>query len=56
MGCVKILAVLPLAVSLWAADAPRLLRSLSGPSGKTVGSEFVLDETRSRFVFRLTIR
>jgi hypothetical protein len=33
------------------ADSVKLLRSLSGPSGKTVGSDFVLDETRNRFVF-----
>lgn len=32
-------------------QAPKLLRSLSGPSGKVVGSQFVFDETRSRFVF-----
>jgi S1-C subfamily serine protease len=31
--------------------APRLIRSLSGPSGKIVGSQFVFDETRSRFVY-----
>jgi S1-C subfamily serine protease len=31
--------------------APRLVRSLSGPSGKIVGSQFVFDETRSRFVY-----
>lgn len=31
--------------------ATTLLRSLSGPSGKVVGSQFVFDETRSRFVF-----
>lgn len=29
----------------------RLLRALSGPSGKTVGAQFVLDEIRSRFVY-----
>jgi Trypsin-like peptidase domain len=29
----------------------RLIRSLSGPSGKVVGAKFVFDETRSRFVF-----
>ena len=28
-----------------------LVRSLSGPAGKVVGSQFVLDETRNRFVF-----
>lgn len=33
------------------AESPRFLRSLSGPSGKTVGSEFVLDEVRNRFVY-----
>jgi len=40
-----------LASSARAADSLKLLRSLSGPSGKTVGSDFVLDETRSRFVY-----
>jgi len=34
-----------------AAEGPRLIRSLSGPSGKVVGSKFVFDETRSRFVY-----
>jgi hypothetical protein len=34
-----------------ATDPPKLLRSLSGPSGKTIGSEYVLTETRSRFVY-----
>jgi hypothetical protein len=29
----------------------RLVRSLSGPSGKVVGAKFIFDETRSRFVF-----
>ena len=33
------------------ADAPRRIRSLSGPSGKVVGSKFVFDETRNRFVY-----
>src|SRR5690348_8120001 len=34
-----------------AADSPRLIRSLSGPSGKVTGSTFVFDETRNRFVY-----
>src|SRR6185437_8728347 len=34
-----------------AAGQSRLVRSLSGPSGKVVGSDFVLDESRSRFVY-----
>ncbi|MEO8096680.1 MAG: serine protease [Acidobacteriota bacterium] len=34
-----------------APAAPRLLRSLSGPSGKIVGAQYVLDETRNRFVY-----
>ena len=34
-----------------AAQGPRLIRSLSGPSGKVVGSIFVFDETRNRFVY-----
>jgi hypothetical protein len=33
------------------AQPIRLLRSLSGPSGKTVGGNFVLDEIRNRFVY-----
>ncbi len=32
-------------------SGPRLVRSQSGPSGKVVGSEFVLDEVRNRFVY-----
>ena len=37
--------------ALGQAQQPRLIRSLSGPSGKVVGSQFILDETRSRFVY-----
>lgn len=33
------------------AEPPKLVRSLSGPSGKTVGSDFVIDESRNRFVY-----
>ena len=33
------------------AQAPRLVRSLSGPSGRVVGAQFVFDETRNRFVY-----
>ena len=39
------------AVGALAADQVKLLRSVSGPSGKTVGADFVLDEIRSRFVY-----
>src|SRR5438270_7855559 len=39
------------AVGALAADQVKLLRSVSGPSGKTVGPDFVLDEIRSRFVY-----
>jgi hypothetical protein len=28
-----------------------LIKSLSGPSGKSIGAKFVLDETRSRFIY-----
>ena len=35
----------------FAADEPRLIRSLSGPSGKVTGTTFVFDETRNRFVY-----
>jgi hypothetical protein len=31
-------------------QSPRLVRSISGPSGKVVGSQFIFDEVRSRFV------
>ena len=34
-----------------AAQDFRLIRALSGPSGKVDGSHFVFDETRNRFVF-----
>lgn len=34
-----------------AERTPRLIRALSGPSGTVVGSEFVFDETRNRFVY-----
>lgn len=33
------------------SQAPKLVRAVSGPSGTLKGSEFVLDETRNRFVF-----
>jgi hypothetical protein len=33
------------------AQAPKLIRSLSGPSGKIVGARFEFDETRNRFVY-----
>ncbi len=39
-----------LATALSAAGDFRLIRSLSGPSGKVDGSKFVFDEVRSRFV------
>jgi hypothetical protein len=35
----------------WSADPPKLLRSISGPSGKTIGSDFIIEETRNRFVY-----
>jgi len=46
-----IFLTLIISLSALAADPPRLIRSLSGPSGKAVGTNFVLDETRSRFVY-----
>ena len=46
-----VVAVLVLCSLSLSAAPPRLLRSLSGPSGRTVGNEFVLDETRNRFVY-----
>jgi hypothetical protein len=33
------------------AEPVRMIRSLSGPSGKVVGAKFVLDEIRNRFVY-----
>lgn len=33
------------------SQAPKLVRALSGPAGTVKGSEFVLDETRNRFVY-----
>lgn len=33
------------------SQGPHLVRSLSGPSGKVVGSDFILDEVRTRFVY-----
>jgi hypothetical protein len=52
---VRILSLL-LAVCLLNAaqsrvEAPRLIRSLSGPSGRVAGSKFIFDETRNRFVY-----
>ena len=34
-----------------AAETFHLVKSLSGPSGKSFGAKFVLDETRSRFIY-----
>lgn len=42
---------LELAIGAHAAESPRLIRSLSGPSGRVVGPKFVFDDTRNRFVF-----
>jgi hypothetical protein len=36
---------------LYHSEPVKLLSSLAGPSGKTVGNEFVLDEIRNRFVY-----
>lgn len=44
-------ALCPLTVVMAGADAPRLIRSLSGPSGRVAGSKFIFDETRNRFVY-----
>jgi len=48
---VRNLAFLTAACLLHGADSPRLIRSLSGPSGRVSGSKFIFDETRSRFVY-----
>jgi hypothetical protein len=48
---VRIAALLILCGLGFSAEAPRILRSLSGPSGRTVDNEFVLDEIRNRFVY-----
>jgi hypothetical protein len=37
--------------SLYAADSIRLIRSLSGPSGKVVGAKYEFDEKRNRFIY-----
>ena len=50
-GCAALPVLLQLALAPLDAQAPRLVRSLSGPSGKVVGSTFVFDSTRSRFVY-----
>jgi S1-C subfamily serine protease len=48
----KLVAVLTLAAAAAAsAEDFRLVRSLSGPSGKVDGSRFVFDDVRSRFVY-----
>ncbi len=44
---------MPALAPLPAGSGIRLIRSLSGPSGKVVGSKFVLDEIRNRFVYPL---
>jgi Trypsin-like peptidase domain len=52
MRCLQfLLALTVLAAGALGADPPKLLRSVSGPSGKTAGSDFILDETRNRFVY-----
>lgn len=49
---VRLAAVVTFAVAAAAAAGDlRLIRSLSGPSGKVDGPKFVLDEVRSRFVY-----
>ena len=45
------LALTVLAAGAIGAEPPKFLRSISGPSGKTAGSDFILDETRNRFVY-----
>ena len=50
----RVTLVIALALSSFVvshAQTPRLVRVQSGPSGKVVGSDFVLDETRNRFVY-----
>lgn len=51
--CLLVLGVAVILPSIQAAQnqAPRLVRSLSGPSGTLKESRFVMDETRNRFVF-----
>jgi hypothetical protein len=43
--------LLPASFSFAADSSIRMIRSLSGPSGKVVEGKFVLDEIRNRFVF-----
>lgn len=45
------LAAVCFAAAASAADEFHLIRSLSGPSGKVVGSKFVFDQVRNRFVY-----
>jgi hypothetical protein len=45
------LAASPLNASPSGSEAPRLIRSLSGPSGRVAGAKFIFDETRNRFVY-----
>ena len=47
----RFLALLLYAGLCVAQSSVKLVRSLSGPSGKVIGAQFVLDETRNRFVF-----
>src|ERR1041385_7652564 len=51
MRKVSLLLSLTFLVPFVPAQAPRLIRSLSGPSGVVDGAKFVFDETRMRFVY-----
>jgi S1-C subfamily serine protease len=55
MGRTAVIVALGLSLvgapALVGAQAPALVRSLSGPSGKVIGDDFVIDDVRSRFVY-----
>jgi S1-C subfamily serine protease len=50
-GGIRLLLLLVLAAAISSAEEIRLIRSLSGPSGKVIASDFAFDETRNRFVY-----
>lgn len=52
MPVLRLISTVALGLAIAVAQSPpKLLRSLSGPSGKVVGSKFVFDETRMRFTY-----
>jgi hypothetical protein len=51
MRPIFVIAVVLGGACLCRSEPVKLLSSQAGPSGKTVGNEFVLDEIRNRFVY-----